>query len=575
MEFSERLNSYLQELDVSAKELSEESGVSQVVISRYRSGQRVPTTDNIKVLKDLALAIESLSKKKEIRLISASEVLEAFESDISELNIPFCADNFNKIVETFCLNASEMSHSMSYDPSYISRLRAGKRRPPHPDEFIKRLSVFLFPRIGKSIPAEAFYALIEAEPSEDHSQENLAELLRAFILKSEKSDQAISRFLGHMDDFNLEDYIKEIHFDDIKVPSVPFTFPKEKAYFGVEGQKEAELDIFKLIVLSKSKEPVFLYSDMDMEDMSKDEEFEKKWLFGLALMLKKGLTLKYIHNLNRPMSEMMIALENLIPLYMTGQIEPYYLPDRQEDAFRHIYRVGGSAAMIGMGIYGNHNASTYQVSTSKSMISEVKRQADDLLSHALPLMEIFNEEKRDLFLEFLMGFDSDHTNIRQILSGLPIYTMSEELLNKILTENNVSDKLKEDTMSYYKQIRRITENQLEEYTIFDEIPLLSKEEFEKYPLSIQIPGAVISDSIRYTYDEYTRHLKESEKYAESHKNYTMVKNKNVPFRNINILIAEGNYVWISKMKAPTIQFVIRHPELRKAIEQRYIPALED
>ena len=145
MEFSERLNSYLQELDVSAKELSEESGVSQVVISRYRSGQRVPTTDNIKVLKDLALAIESLSKKKEIRLISASEVLEAFESDISELNIPFCADNFNKIVETFCLNASEMSHSMSYDPSYISRLRAGKRRPPHPDEFIKRLSVFLFP----------------------------------------------------------------------------------------------------------------------------------------------------------------------------------------------------------------------------------------------------------------------------------------------------------------------------------------------------------------------------------------------------------------------------------------------
>nr|MCR5740216.1 helix-turn-helix transcriptional regulator [Lachnospiraceae bacterium] len=117
MNFSERLNSYLQELGVSAKELSEESGVSQVVISRYRSGQRIPTPENMHSLRDLAIGIESLSRKKKIRLISASEVLEAFDSDLSEVNVSFCDENFNRIMTVFGLNASEMAHSMSYDPS--------------------------------------------------------------------------------------------------------------------------------------------------------------------------------------------------------------------------------------------------------------------------------------------------------------------------------------------------------------------------------------------------------------------------------------------------------------------------
>ena len=42
MTFSEQLNEYLSVLNCSAKELSQISGLSNSVISRYRSGERVP-----------------------------------------------------------------------------------------------------------------------------------------------------------------------------------------------------------------------------------------------------------------------------------------------------------------------------------------------------------------------------------------------------------------------------------------------------------------------------------------------------------------------------------------------------
>ena len=46
MTFQECLNSYIEELQCSGKELAGNSGVSETIISRYRKGDRVPTADS-------------------------------------------------------------------------------------------------------------------------------------------------------------------------------------------------------------------------------------------------------------------------------------------------------------------------------------------------------------------------------------------------------------------------------------------------------------------------------------------------------------------------------------------------
>ena len=78
---------------------------------------------------------------------------------------------------------------------------------------------------------------------------------------------------------------------------------------------------------------------MPIEEMAKDSDFPKKWMFGMACMLKKGLHLHQIHQIDRPFAEMMLGLESWIPMYMTGQISPYYLKENTGQTFMHLLKV--------------------------------------------------------------------------------------------------------------------------------------------------------------------------------------------------------------------------------------------
>ena len=100
-------------------------------------------------------------------------------------------------------------------------------------------------------------------------------LLKQPVQKAEGN--SVSKFLSKLDDFDLNEYIKVIKFDELKVPSVPFQIPSSKTYFGIKEMMESELDFLKSTVLSKSSAPVIMYSDMPMKEMAKDPEFPKKW----------------------------------------------------------------------------------------------------------------------------------------------------------------------------------------------------------------------------------------------------------------------------------------------------------
>ena len=101
-------------------------------------------------------------------------------------------------------------------------------------------------------------------------------------------------FLNKLDDFDLSEYIKAIHFDTLKVPTIPFSIPKSKSYYGLPGFKESQLDLLKTIAISKSKDDIYFYSNMSMIEASKDVDFTKKFMFGLAACLKKEIPIKTI-----------------------------------------------------------------------------------------------------------------------------------------------------------------------------------------------------------------------------------------------------------------------------------------
>ena len=567
MNFKEVLNEYLKELNCSSKKLSNESGLSESVISRYRSGERTPLK-NSEQLNKLTKALFNIAKDSNKNKYTFDKIVSDFNSVLTSDDFDYTtfSNNLNTLITSLNINTHEMSKYIVFDASHISRIRYGKAKPSNPIEFSNKICSYILNRYKNPDDINNLMMIIGCKKS-DLSNERFFNTLFSWLtsemvpVKSQVSD-----FLHNLDLFNLDDYIKVIKFDELKVPSIPFYKTKTKHYYGIEEMKQGELNFFKGTVLSKSKEDIFMCSDMPMEDMAKDIDFGKKWMFAIAMCLKKGHHLNIIHNLDRPFNEMMLGLESWIPIYMTGQISPYYLSNLKNNVYNHLNYVSAAAALSGECINGFHNKGMYYLTTNKNEIEYYKEKSDLLLKKAKPLMEIYRESNIKEYHLFLKKDENIVCDRTRYISSLPLFTISDELLIKILKRNKLSKveidkifKYKNDEFKYMNSI-------LKKNKVFDYIYVIKEDDFISDTPSLLLNNLFIDKIINYTYKEYIEHLKLTNEYAKNNNNYNILTEEDKTFKNITITILKNNHVIISKNSNPTIHFVIRHPKLVAAIE---------
>ena len=135
---------------------------------------------------------------------------------------------------------------------------------------------------------------------------------------------------------------------------------------------------------------------------------------------EKGLHLNQIHNLERSFEEMMLGLEVWIPMYMTGQISPYYIKNTQSSPVRHLLKVSGAAALSGEAIAGHHSQGRYYLTKARREVAYYSKQAQALLDNASPLMEIYRGDRANEFNAFLLA-DAPKSGKRRDLLPAPIH----------------------------------------------------------------------------------------------------------------------------------------------------------
>ena len=567
MNFKEILNKYLEELNCSSKKLSNESGLSESVISRYRSGERTPIKDSEQMNK-LITSLFNIAQKNEQNEYTIDKITNDFNNAFPSDNFDYIAfsKGLNALITSLNINTNEMSKYILFDASHISRIRNGKAKASNPIEFANKICSYIYSKYKSPEDINKLQSIIGCKKS-DLTNSKFCHTLSSWLISEETApNNQISDFLYNLDSFNLDDYIKVIKFDELKVPFIPFYKAKTKHYYGIEEMKQGELNFFKATVLSKSKEDIFMCSDMPMEDMAKDTSFGKKWMFAIALCLKKGHHLNIIHNIDRPFNEMMLGLESWIPIYMTGQISPYYLKDNKNDIYNHFNYVSGTVALTGECIKGHHNKGMYYLTTNKNKIEYYKEKSDLLLKKAKPLMEIYRENNSKEYELFLRKDENIICDRARYLSSLPIFTISNELLIKILKRNKINSKDIDKIIKYkndeLKYIKNITKNS----KINDYIYIIKEDDFKKDSPSLLLNNLFYNKQINYTYKEYMEHLKLTKDYVKSEKNYEINYIKEKTFKNITISLLKNNYVIISKSSNPTIHFVIKHPKLIESIE---------
>lgn len=567
MKFKEVLNKYLKELNCSSKKLSNESGLSESVISRYRSGERTPVK-NSEQLNKLTKALFNIAKDSNKNKYTLDKIVSDFNSVLTSDDFDYTtfSNNLNTLITSLNINTHEMSKYIVFDASHISRIRYGKAKPSNPVEFSNKICSYILNRYKNPDDINNLMMIIGCKKSDLSNEKIYSTLFNWLTSEIVPVKNQISDFLHHLDSFNLDDYIKVIKFDELKVPSIPFYRAKTKHYYGIEEMKQGELNFFKGTVLSKSKEDIFMCSDMPMEDMAKDIDFGKKWMFAIAMCLKKGHHLNIIHNLDRPFNEMMLGLESWIPIYMTGQISPYYLSNLKNNIYNHLNYVSAAAALSGECINGFHNKGMYYLTTNKNEIEYYKEKSDLLLKKAKPLMEIYRESNIKEYHLFLKKDENIECDRTRYISSLPLFTISDELLIKILKRNKLTKEEIDKIIKYKNNEFKYMNSILKKNKVFDYIYVIKEDEFISDTPSLLLNNLFIDKTINYTYKEYIEHLKLTNEYSKNNKNYNILTEKDKTFKNITITILKNNHVIISKNSNPTIHFVIRHPKLVAAIE---------
>ena len=268
----------------------------------------------------------------------------------------------------------------------------------------------------------------------------------------------------------------------------------------------------------------------------------------------------------------MLGFEAWIPIYMTGQVSPYHLPDYEGNLFNQINYCSGSAALFGECIDGHYADGKYYVTNNKTELNYYRKKSENILSNAKPLMDIFtveNKEKLEVFLEKDKTIGRDHHIID---SCLPFYTLPEKMLDQIISD--MDETTKTSLKSYYNQKCKYAKTVLSTNTITYDIKIIDKEDYEKSPMTLSFPDLFMDATVSLSYEEYVSHLEATNAYADTHSNFIINYVDEVPFTNIKINVANGKYILISKCKCPNIHFVIYHPKMVAAMETFYIARQE-
>lgn len=271
-------------------------------------------------------------------------------------------------------------------------------------------------------------------------------------------EELIYKWLREEEDADRSDSIGKLingvsHFQFKKPdPAAPFDLDKlhrkniseVEVFYCTEGKQNAVLIFLSLVLQSKNPQTLLLYSDEDMGWLTGNREFTLKWSSMLNQVIKRGNKIKIIHTVDRGFDEMLSAIREWVPLYMTGSIEPYYYPRIRDGLFRRTLFIAPDTAAISSGTVGSgtKNAANF-LFTNKMTIKALIEEYNDLLSRCRMLMRIFTPHSNDDYLSLLSEFEDEKKDSIIKTDILTNVTMPLGVMESILarTENPGSNHL--------------------------------------------------------------------------------------------------------------------------------------
>ena len=333
---------------------------------------------------------------------------------------------------------SALARAISYDQSYISKIRSGKRKLPRNRDFFEQAAPFFARNLTVDFQRKAVSdALLDGGPlPEDRRQ--LEKLLSAWLCTDTAAeDETIGRLLLGASGLTRDrlEASSPAHADlPLKPPeshgaSTVGVLP----FYGNDGKRAAvELFLSRLCATGKAH-TLLLYSDEDMLWLYEDAAFASRWGKLLTRLLSQGSSIKMIHTINRNVADLMEAVQKWMPLYLTGEIEPFYCPRLRDGLCRRsLFVAPGHSALVSNSVMTNTEGMVNLLFDDPETVRSFETEYRNFLALCRPLMRIYRgADTAEHLRTELRRYAEEEGNLYLAQSLPSVFSMPDSVLDEI------------------------------------------------------------------------------------------------------------------------------------------------
>ncbi len=489
MEFDRRLEELFREMSFSNIQVAGAAKTDPSLISRFRSGKRIPSLNNPHIPRIargmVHLAIEEGKTKllaticgiggQPTQKLLEEGVLRWLTDENAGLNKPrrrpqtavktekkTILPSFDKkldlLMRTYHVSNVRLARALNVDASLISRFRTGARSPSADSWLLTEISAYFSARIAAIGEEEEMLALLVqggASISRSGGESIPCILLHWLRREGEQSGiQLMNKFLEKIDVY--------------RPPTAPVGPPAEitftagdgptprKVFYGEEGLRDAVVRFLTMAATQEEPRTLALYSDQPLRWLSADDAFARTWAALMAGTMAKGNRIRIIHNIDRCLEEMLEAIARWLPLYMTGQLEPFYCKKQSGQRFRQTkFIIPQIASLTGAFVAGTEDTAQYLLETDAEAVHYQEKQFEGLLALSAPLMHIRPLADADAFLRAFQQLGQKKGHIKTVQPAMSLATMEPALLERILGRSGLSEEENQSVRAYKSHVDQL------------------------------------------------------------------------------------------------------------------------
>jgi len=458
---------------------------------------------------------------------------------------------------------SSLARSISLDPSFVSRIRRGLRTPSQNQNYIKSMALYFARNCSGEYQRTAISQALKVSPrSLTADNERTAEIIQRWLLDEGLEDtRPIESFIEGFSQFKFKKTPKTTVFDFFDL-SQSIVCGKE-VFYGIEGKQSAVINFLYQAIKDKSPQTLLLYSDEDLEWLTSNAEFTAKWAALLFQLIMNGNKIKIIHTVNRSLDEMLTAIKEWLPIYMTGSIEPYYYPKARDGVFKRTLFIAPNTAAVASTSIGNKSENTANfLYTDKDIIRSLINEYYSYLSLCRPLMRIFTSKNNDGYLFTLEEFETEEANSILKASILSNITMPVSIADNILS--SIENDTKEYILSYHKKRISNFEIRLNKHRHTEIIHLPDIKAAQQGYIKVDFSDMLNDTQLFYTLKDFTAHLENVTRLMKAYDNYNVSVDTSLNPSEYMLYVKEDVGILVAKITLPTVIFAINENNMTAA-----------